>query len=494
MDVRTAEADALCKSLLINSDIDETRGEIDLVRDALKALGESSFSKLVEAANTINARMEKFNDVIKLVGPITSANYNIQSGCDKYYHDFKSLLAEDYHRLALEDNYPREAEAYGKLQGVLADMGNIRLAPRLATRNMCAVAGKFSAGKSSFLNSLIGGEKGLLPSGISKTTSIPTYIFHIKGEEQSINVFNHNGGGTKIEPTQLQMMTHDLKEPDYGIQLKCLVERVSIYTPKLADWNNVALIDTPGYSNPDEGEGVDSDEEIALRSVWKSRFLIWLVDYENGTLQERDVEFIQRFLQKRGQPNGSAPIYLVVNKVEGKTKSKLEAVRDEVAKIAKAYEIPYFGIGLYSAHQSKWYYGHKSFEDFLSMVGETEPVSIETLKDEVKQVFDGYVEWHRKERERLEKTLGLMNRNRLALGVDTRQEKRGIRRRGEATGGSRDNAPSALENSLDEHIRDLSKQIEVHKQWSKKAAGLKAKFLRSVEGFIKEINSMRDLR
>lgn len=491
-DVRTAEADALCKSLLIDSDIDEARAEINLVREALKALSKSGFSKLGEAANTINARMERFNDVIQLVGSITSANYNIQSRCDQYYHEFRNLLTEDYHRFALEDNYPQEAEAYVKLQGVLADMGNIRLAPRLATRNMCAVAGKFSSGKSSFLNFLIGAEKDLLPRGISKTTSIPTYIFHITGEEQSINVFNHNGGSAKIEPAHLQMMTHDLKKPEYGIQLKHLVERVSIYTPKLANWKNVAFIDTPGYSNPDEGEGVDSDEEIALRSVWKSRFLIWLVDCENGTLQERDVEFIQKFLYKRDLPNESKPIYLVVSKADSKMEDQLEGVRDQVAQVVKRHEIPCFGIGLHSAYEGKWYEPEdQSFEDFLSMVGEAELVNIETLKDEVKQVFDRYVEWHRTEQERLENTLGLMNR--LALGVDTRREENEGEEEETARGG-RGNAPSALEKSLDEHIRALSKQIEVHKQWSEKASGLRSRFLRSIEGFIKEINSMRDLR
>ena len=491
-DVRIAQAEALCKSLLIISHLKETREEIGLVREAIKALSENSFSKLGDAAVAINARMENLDGIIKLVGSITSANHDIQSSCDKHYHDFENLLKEDYHQFALKDNYPQEAEAYVDLQGVLTDMGNIRLAPRLATRNMCAVAGGFSSGKSSFLNSLIGGEDDLLPTRITPTTSIATYIFHIKGEEQSINVFNHNGGSVKIKPAQFQRMTHDFKA-EYGIQLKRLVERVSIYTPKLADWNNVALIDTPGYTNPDEGEGVDSDEEIALRSVWKSRFLIWLVDCERGTLPEQDVELLRKFLQQRDRPKGGKSLYLVVNKADKKPEDELEGVLHKVAKTAQGHDIPCFGIGLYSAHQGKWYsHAGQPFEEFLSKVGEAELANIETLKDRVEQVFDGYVDWHHTEQERLANTLGLMNR--LLLGVDVRQSKKSGGEKKEGARGRGGNGPSNLEGGLNKHIRALRKQIEVHKQWSEKAIGLRARFLRSVEGFIKEINLLRDLR
>ena len=481
MDERVADADALCKTLLDDSRVREVGREIDLVRNAF---GESDLLKLGDAANAISGQMEKFRELINLVGDITSADYNIQSGSDGYYHDFENLLKNDYQQFALEDNYPAEAEAYAKLQEVLVRMGNIRLAPRLATRSMCAVAGGFSSGKSSFLNSLIGGETDLLPTRITPTTSIPTYIFHIKGAEQSINVFNHNGGSVEIGPNMFQEMTHDFKK-SYSIQLKRLVERVSIYTPKLADWNNVALIDTPGYTNPDEPEGVDSDEEIALRSVWKSQFLIWLVDCEKGTLPEQDVKFMRKFLRQRVQIKDGELIYLVVNKADKKPEDQLAGILNQVAEAVKKHQIPCFGIGLYSAHQAKWY-GHEGqpFEDFLSKVGQAEAVNMEALSDTVKQVFDRYVEYHSTEQERLRNALGLMKR--LLLGLDTQQSKN-RRERGET-------APSILENSLNEHILALGRQVDKQKQWAEKAKGLRARFLQSVGGFVDEIDSLRNVR
>ena len=481
IDARVADADALCKTLLDDSRVQEVGREIDLGRNAF---GESDLLKLGDAANAMCEQMGKFRDVISLVGDITSANYNIQSGCDAHYHDFENLLRNDYQQFALEDNYPAEAEAYTKLQEVLVRMGNIRLAPRLATRSMCAVAGGFSSGKSSFLNSLIGSRTYLLPTRITPTTSIATYIFHIKGAEQSINVFNHNGGSVEIEPNMFQEMTHDFKA-SYGIQLKRLVERVSIYTPKLADWNNVALIDTPGYTNPDEPEGVDSDEEIALRSVWKSQFLIWLVDCEKGTLPEQDVELMRKFQQQGDQVKGGELIYLVINKADKKPKDQLESVLNQVAETVKKHQIPCFGIGLYSAHQAKWY-GHEgqSFEDFLSKIGQAEAVNMEALSDEVEQVFDKYVEYHSTEQVRLGNALGLMKR--LLLGVDTQQSKN--------QRGRRKTAPSALEDSLNEHIQALSREIDKHKQWAEKAKGLRTRFLQAVEGFVDEIDSLRNVR
>ena len=59
---------------------------------------------------------------------------------------------------------------------------------RLIGRNVVALGGGFSSGKSSFLNSLLGEE--LLPSDITPSTSVPAYLIHDrKTAVYAINTF-----------------------------------------------------------------------------------------------------------------------------------------------------------------------------------------------------------------------------------------------------------------------------------------------------------------
>lgn len=469
---------------------------------------------VADAATVVAGRCRELQGVTELLGAITSANYEHGSQCDTHYLEFAALLNDEYRELALEDDYPAEAKAYAQLDDVLERMAEIRLAPRVASRNICAVAGGFSSGKSSFLNALMGTED-LLPTRITPTTAIPTFIFNLKDSDQSVNVFNHHGGSVEVAPSMFQKMTHDFKA-EYGVQLKRLVERVSIYTPKLAEWNNVALIDTPGYTNPDEADGAGSDEEAALRSIWRSQFLIWVVDCERGTLPEQDVRLLRRFL-RRQEPADGEVIYLVLNKADKKPEDQREDILKQVSETARRQEIPCFGVGLYSAHRGEWYGCEgRPFEAFMEAVNGAEAVNIKALQDDVEEVFARYAEYHATERKRLEGTLGLMNRLSLgwtdsgsdAAGLDgERSERPKPKRRRKRT--AKKSSPavdessldqgveglegSGLETSLNGHIRALRKTLDQQEKWAKRAVVLKGKFLRAISGFVQEVNALRDV-
>ena len=445
---------------------------LEQVNAAASALREVDLLDVADAGKAAAARATEFQAVTKLIGDITTANYHHGLGSDEPYREFERLLKADYQQLALEDDYPAEAEAFAALDAVLDRMGEIRLAPRIASRNLCAVAGGFSSGKSSFLNALIGGAEDLLPTRITPTTSIPTFIFNVKDAGLNINVFNPHGGSIEIEPKALQQMTHDFKR-EHGIELKRLVERVSIYTPELQAWGNVALIDTPGYTNPDDADGDTSDEEVALRSIWQSRFLIWLVDCEKGTLPEQDVGLIKRFLQQRAESRGDDAIYLVLNKADKKPEEQRKNILKQVVETCTRHEIPYFGIALYSAHTHEWYgYEGRPFDEFLAAVNSAEADALEKLEDDVEAVFARYAEYHAEEQKRLTAALGLMNR--LSLGLEDDQPK--------------------LKKSLNTHQRALKKAIKNHKEWTQRAVVLRGQFLHAVRGFITAIEAIRDVR
>ena len=212
---------------------------------------------------------------------------------------------------------------------IFARLGELRMAPRLASRNICAVAGASSSGKSSFLNALIGAD--ILPIDITPTTSIPTYIFHVD-DASHVDAFNHYGGDVEIDGDTFKEMTHGFKKC-HNVELKRLVHRASIYTEALSSWRNLALIDTPGYSNPEDG---------------------------GTTVEERS-----------GDAEGK--LYLVLNKGNKKGEEDRQAILGVAEETARTNESPFASMGVYSAHQNKWYaHQGQSFDEFLQTVDQAQ--------------------------------------------------------------------------------------------------------------------------
>lgn len=420
-------------------------------------------STVSEAAKRVWNDREQYRKAIELVGEIMSAQYDMNSECDRHFSEFERLLQTDYQEFARNDNYPAEAEAHDRLLNISARMSRIRLAPRLASRNICAVAGSFSSGKSSFLNTLIGGDGNILPTKITPTTSLPTYIFHVDESELTINIFNHGGGNKQIDTRTFQEMTHDF-EKKYGIALKQIVGQVAIYTPSLKNWKRIALIDTPGYTSSDE-----QDKQVAPQQVLDSRFLIWMVDCEKGTLPEEDIGFISQFLESRSPRSNTenAPVYIVLNKVD-KKRRHLQEILDSVKSITKKRSIPCFGIGLYSAREKRWYLWYKrTFREFLEMVNQTQ-VMIDLDRKAI-SVFNKYIRYHKQEYDRFRELVGLMNRV-----VIHPQSKLGC--------------------GLDRHLQYFSEKKKAHEKHAVEAYSLKNKFAQCTRAFMKSCRLGQDGR
>ena len=84
---------------------------------------------------------------------------------------------------------PNFPELYFDFQQVYERFHDFLLFDRLIGKNIIALGGGFSSGKSSFLNSLLG--KLVLPANIDPSTSVPTYVIY--GDEESafgINEFD----------------------------------------------------------------------------------------------------------------------------------------------------------------------------------------------------------------------------------------------------------------------------------------------------------------
>ncbi len=477
------------KSQLPMPYIEQLESNIGAIRESLST---PDYAKVFQATETMLKQAKSHKEVIDLVGGIMSARYDKDSECDKAFHDFERLLKQDYLKFAKAEDYPKEAEAHGKLKDIYSKMTEMRLAPQLASKNICAVAGGFSSGKSSFLNALIGGEEKILPTNITPTTAIPTYIFHDADvDDVTIDAFNRAGGKKAIKTQNLQEMTHDFKKR-YCLPLKQIVKCVVIYTPRLKDWKKVAFIDTPGYDSADGTQDIESrDEEIARQEVLNSKALIWLIDCEKGIIPEKDIKFILDY-QKKQTNDHKGSVYIVLNKAD-KKKSDGFKILKKVKETTDKYGINCFGIGLYSVHDVQWYHDDgESFEKFMTMVNRKRP-SISLYK-EVKSVFDNYIEYHVQKDKQLQQIIGLMKRvilNPTISEDEVAQSRRGpTPRRSTRPKGSKLKDQGKLDHDLDKHIKYFQKMQKTHEGHAKEARSLKNKFMQCTKEFMDAIDGL----
>jgi len=106
---------------------------------------------------------------------------------------------------------------------------------------LVAVLGRFKAGKSSFLNHLIG--RNILPVGVVPVTSVVTEISY--GKEDRVQIQFHNGRTAQGSLTDLPSFVMEPENP----QNQKRVASVSVQVPELARWPGVRLIDTPGVDS-----------------------------------------------------------------------------------------------------------------------------------------------------------------------------------------------------------------------------------------------------
>lgn len=234
----------------------------------------------------------------------------------------------------LKKNAPEDFyELYTDFKSEYEKFRDFILYDKLIGKNIIALGGGFSSGKSSFLNALMG--KMVLPADIDPSTSVPTYI--VSGEK-------HNVMGINVFDTKVQMQPRDIKKIAHGfgevendddekvadaVTLGHVLENIFFSTP-LHKYDNIAFLDTPGYSKPDsEKYSAKTDEQIARGQLNSSNYILWFVQADAGTITEEDIKFIKTLRE-------DIPKLIIVNKAD---KKNLSDLKDIIAKIKSTLDI-----------------------------------------------------------------------------------------------------------------------------------------------------------
>lgn len=230
---------------------------------------------------------------------------------------------------APEDFY----ELYTDFKSEYEKFRDFILYDKLIGKNIVALGGGFSSGKSSFLNALMG--KKVLPADIDPSTSVPTYI--VRGEK-------HEVMGINVFDTKVQMQPRDIKKIAHGfgevededdekvtdsVTLGHVLDNIFFSTP-LHKYESIAFLDTPGYSKPDsEKYSAKTDEQISRGQLNSSNYILWFVQSDAGTITEEDIKFIKTLRE-------DIPKLIIVNKAD---KKNVKDLKDIIAKIRSTLDL-----------------------------------------------------------------------------------------------------------------------------------------------------------
>ncbi len=224
----------------------------------------------------------------------------------------------------------------------------------LIGKNIVALGGGFSSGKSSFLNALNG--EAALPEDVDPSTSVPTYI--VNGKKYKVLGINIFDTKVEIETREIKKIAHGFGEiyddddeiVDIGedVTLGHVLESIFLSTPK-QKYENIAFLDTPGYSKPDDkNHTARTDEQIARGQLNSSNFILWFIQADSGTITEEDIKFIKTLRE-------DIPKLIIINKADKKPKEELESIRDRIKKTLEIKGVRYVDVLAFSKNEPEGY-------------------------------------------------------------------------------------------------------------------------------------------
>ncbi|EJB67438.1 hypothetical protein HPHPH45_1039 [Helicobacter pylori Hp H-45] len=248
--------------------------------------------------------------------------------------EYQSILDNEFLEFASGVDSLKEKEiALLMLQEIQKELQLVASYPSLFQKTIVAVGGGFSAGKSTFLNNLLG-LKLKLPEDMNPTTAIPTYC--LKGKKEVLMGFSQNGG--MVELPHLAFNYQFLES--LGFNLKEIMPFMLLSAPSVP-FEFLCFIDTPGFNSANQGY-TDGDKEASKESLKHAKHILWLISCERGGIESGDLDYLQELYEESKQ------VFIVLSRADSRTKRQLEEVAIKIKETLKDKGIEFLGIGAYS--------------------------------------------------------------------------------------------------------------------------------------------------
>ena len=255
------------------------------------------------------------------------------------------------------------------------------------------VAGGFSAGKSSFLNTITGAEN-LLPTGIEPVSMISTYLyFSNKIKDVVVKGVNLKDAVVLLDKDVLQCIQHSSSSKVY---LASVLNKLFVEMPS-EDLKGLVFIDTPGYNNSDKANDSNgqSDQDTATDSFKDGNVLFWVVDIEGGTVPAKDRTMINQFLEAHEE---DGKVVIIFNKADKKPDSEIKSIVDMTAKeYGLGSDQSIIDVLAYSCFDNKIHYSKRGYSmpQLLNEVRKSGNGNSGVVKylNQIEELFDSEIEF-----------------------------------------------------------------------------------------------------
>ncbi|WQY03546.1 dynamin-like GTPase family protein [Helicobacter pylori] len=327
--------------------------------------------------------------------------------------EYQQILDNEFLEFASGVDSLKEKEiALLTLQEIKKELQLVASYPSLFQKTIVAVGGGFSAGKSTFLNNLLG-LKLKLPEHIDPTTAIPTYC--LKGKKEVLMGFSQNGG--MVELLHLAF-DHQFLE-SLGFNLKEIMPFMLLSAPSVP-FEFLCFTDTPGFNSANQGY-TGGDKEASKESLKHAKHILWLISCERGDIHKDDLEFLQDLYEEGKQ------VFIVLSRADRRAKSQLEEVAKQIKETLEDNGIEFLGICAYSTtrYQEIKEFSEKSkvfnsLEKFLMKLNQRSEKQNEILESlyEVHGMYEKAIKQDASRFKRYQKTLHSVKLDLMQKGFD----------------------------------------------------------------------------
>ena len=300
---------------------------------------------------------------------------------------FRKLLNENFMDFAnQDDSLANEAEMVLKLQNIEKELVVVSTCPQIYNKEIIAVAGSFSVGKSAFISSLFKDKSISLPKSIEPSTAISTFVI----SEEQCKLLGVSNEGVEVNLSALDKEIHSKLAhgfiEKFGFKLKKLMPFMVFQIALDDEFKHLCFIDTPGINASKSSQSTSDDEKNAKEFLDDADALLWLINADAGTIPQIDLDF----LNDNELGLSRKKLFVVLNRADLKTESECKEIIDEIIQTLEDNFIDFEGISAYSAEKKREYLFEKmSLKEFLRTFKAEQSLQKELI-NQLDEVFDEY--------------------------------------------------------------------------------------------------------
>lgn len=252
-----------------------------------------------------------------------AANLSLQQALD----ELQQLIDEGLPALTHQSAPPGLLDTWNALHAEVQRLRETFAGSALAGKTVVALGGSFSAGKSSLVNALL--DTRLMPTDVNPTTAVPAYAMH--GEASRIQALDTDGTLHDIPEAQLKNFTHE----GGGAQG---IRTFYAHHPDFP-WQNLALLDTPGYTSPGS-----ADAEMARTWLNTAHAILWCIPADAGTISASDLQFLATL-------DKNIPFAIALTKADKKPAEDLDSIAAQIQENVEKHGLATQNIFLINARE-----------------------------------------------------------------------------------------------------------------------------------------------